>query len=67
VRRGPAWLDLSPARGEIGDDGSIEVTSKLAPSVQRPTRETYSAQFGFDGPISPIALPVPLPVSLTSR
>jgi Viral BACON domain len=65
----PAWLELTPAAGEIRENASAEVALKPRASAQALTPGTYEGKIAFKkiGPGAPIVQTVRLVVSITLR
>jgi len=65
----PAWLELTPAAGEIRENASAEVALKPRASAQSFTPGTYEGKIAFKkiGPGAPIVQNVRLVVSITFR
>jgi Viral BACON domain len=65
----PAWLELTPAEGEIRENASAEVSLKPRASAQALTPGTYEGKIAFKktGPGTPIVQTVRLVVSISFR
>jgi hypothetical protein len=65
----PPWLELTPAQGELRDNGSMDVTARMRPTAQTLTPATYEGRITFKktGPDQSVVEPVRLVVSISFR
>lgn len=65
----PPWLELTPAQGELRDNGSMDVTARPNPGAQKLTPATYEGRITFKktGPDQAVVQTVRLVVSISFR